>query len=392
MSRVRAAVAAVLIILGVVLVPLSVTAVWLRATVTDTDTYVATVAPLATDPAVVEAVEVQLTTQVMDAVQRQQLLPRATAALEAQGIPRVLAQTLNLIADPLGSRIEGLVRRVVDSVVQSRAFATVWAESNRLAHAQLVAILSQDQDNVIVSDGRTVSLRVATLVNTLRAALVEAGVPLSGTLPEVTATIPLATTDDLARAHTAYAALRASAWVLPVLALLLIAGGITLAHGRRRAGLLAGTGIAAGCVLLLLGLALTRAAVTGALQPPTQAAAVAVIDAVTGDLRRLVRLVVAVTLVIVLVLFFAGPSPAARRARLLAATAWERSRSALGRIGFARPVLVALAVVCTLVVVFAGGIGLAWTVVLVVVGLLSAGAAALARPTPSPATDDGTLT
>ncbi|MEO7752251.1 MAG: hypothetical protein ABIS35_02435 [Terracoccus sp.] len=389
MSRVRAAVAALLIVVGVALVPLSVTAIWLRATVTDTDTYVATVAPLATNPAVVEAVEVQLTAQVMDAVQRQQLLPRATAALEEQGIPRVLAQTLNLLADPLGARIEDLVRRVVDRVVQSRSFATAWTESNRLAHAQLIAILSRDQDNIVVSDGRTVSLRVATLVDTLGTALVEAGVPLSGRIPEVTATIPLATTDSLATVHTAYVALRASVWVLPAVALMLIAGGIGLSRGRRRAGLLTGAGVVAGCVLLLLGLALARTSMTGDLQPTTQAAAAAVLDAVTGDLKRLVRLVVAVTLVVLLVLLLAGPSPAAQRSRLLTANAWERTRTALGRVGPARPVLVALAVVCTLVIVFAGGTGVAWTVVLVVIGLLSAGAAALARPTPPSATEDG---
>ena len=178
----------------------------------------------------------------------------------------------------------------------------------------------------------------------------------------------------------------------PLLALLLIAGGIALARGRRRAGLLTGFGIAAGCVLLLLGVALARTSVTGSLQPPTQAGAVAVLDAVTGDLKRLVRLVVAVTLVAVLALFFAGPSPAARRSRLLTANAWERTRTGLGRVGPARPVLVALAVVSTLVIVFAGGIGVAWTVVLVGVGLLSAVAVALARPAPPSATDDGART
>ena len=51
-ARLRSVLAAVLLVIGVVLVPVGATATWLRTTVTDTDTYVATITPLATDPAV----------------------------------------------------------------------------------------------------------------------------------------------------------------------------------------------------------------------------------------------------------------------------------------------------------------------------------------------------
>src|SRR5262245_12027902 len=51
-SRWRAGAAAVLIVLGVILVPLTAVSWWVRGTLTDTDKYVAAVAPLASDPAV----------------------------------------------------------------------------------------------------------------------------------------------------------------------------------------------------------------------------------------------------------------------------------------------------------------------------------------------------
>ncbi|MGY3678427.1 hypothetical protein [Streptomyces sp. TE33382] len=51
----RSAVTAVLITLGCLLVPVSLLTVWVHDIVLDSDRYVSTVAPLATDPAIEEA-------------------------------------------------------------------------------------------------------------------------------------------------------------------------------------------------------------------------------------------------------------------------------------------------------------------------------------------------
>ena len=63
-QRWRAVVATLLIVLGCVLAPLSVVAVWARNQVTNTDRYVATVSPLASDPAIQNAIADQITAQV----------------------------------------------------------------------------------------------------------------------------------------------------------------------------------------------------------------------------------------------------------------------------------------------------------------------------------------
>src|SRR3954451_13869522 len=55
-SRTRRVLAAVLVVLFVLLLPLTVTAAWAHRTVLDTDTYVSTVAPVASAPAVTAAV------------------------------------------------------------------------------------------------------------------------------------------------------------------------------------------------------------------------------------------------------------------------------------------------------------------------------------------------
>ena len=87
----------VLIVVAVVLAPLSVVSVWARGEVTDTDRFVATVAPLAQDPAIQDAVATRITTEIFqyidietlanDAVstitENRDLQPRQAAALAA---------------------------------------------------------------------------------------------------------------------------------------------------------------------------------------------------------------------------------------------------------------------------------------------------------------------
>src|SRR5262245_44327928 len=60
--RWRRVVAMVLLIVGVVLVPVSLSAIWVRNTLLDTDQYVATVAPLADNPDIQQGLADRITT------------------------------------------------------------------------------------------------------------------------------------------------------------------------------------------------------------------------------------------------------------------------------------------------------------------------------------------
>src|SRR5262245_26472754 len=144
-SRWRAAAAAVLIVLGVILVPLSAVSWWVRGTLTDTDKYVSAVAPLASDPAVQATVTDQVTDRVMTRLQTLNLAQQATDELIARGIPPQFAAAVSLIAAPLRDRVESLVHQVVGQVVSSEIFADVWTGANRIVHTELIALLNGDQ-------------------------------------------------------------------------------------------------------------------------------------------------------------------------------------------------------------------------------------------------------
>ena len=81
----RTTVGYVLIALAALLAPLSVVAVWARSQVTDTDRYVETVAPLASDPAVQSAVTTNITNVVFRYLDVQGLTQQAIDALSSSG-------------------------------------------------------------------------------------------------------------------------------------------------------------------------------------------------------------------------------------------------------------------------------------------------------------------
>lgn len=81
-SRARRALTVVLVALFAILLPVTITATWAHRTVVNTDAYLATVGPIAADPAVQAAVSRQITGQVYAALNPQQaiagaLLPKA---------------------------------------------------------------------------------------------------------------------------------------------------------------------------------------------------------------------------------------------------------------------------------------------------------------------------
>ena len=385
--RLRSVLAAVLLVIGVVLVPVGVTAAWLRTTVTDTDTYVATITPLATDPAVTSFVEDRATARVMVAITDQHLVDRALAALENRGLPTAATRALGLLAAPLAAQVEQVVRRVVTAVVESDQFATAWVVANRVAHAQLIAVLSRSPDGALVDDGTSLNIDIGNLVQPIEQRLVAAGVPLVDKLPPITVSVPLLPSSDLDNARTAYNALRIGGVALPLLAVAFIAGGVAMARDRRRALVRGGLGATVACVVLVLGLSLTRSHLADSLPPGASAAAVSVVDTVTESLRQMVRVVVALVLVMVLVALVVGPSRGARRVRSLAVAGWDGARGGMDRAAgtpLAIPVAIGVAVLCVLVVVFVGDLGTGWTILLAVVAMLGLAVALLASRTPAP--------
>ncbi len=85
--RIRSLGSVLLIILASVLALLAVVAVWANSIVRDTDRYVATMAPLASDPDVQQAVTTRVTNVVLQRIDVDALVAELSRAAAQEGVP-----------------------------------------------------------------------------------------------------------------------------------------------------------------------------------------------------------------------------------------------------------------------------------------------------------------
>ena len=331
-QRWRTIVAVLLIVVGCVLAPLAGVAVWARNQVTNTDRYVATVAPLASDPAIQQAVTDQITAQIFTYIDIQALTTQVVDALaarvEGRGLPPQAAAALEGLAGPIANGVQGFVRTQVANVVASDAFADAWVQANRVAHDALVKALTGEGGGAVTVANDTVTLNLAPFIQTVKQRLVARGFTLAERIPAVDKSFVLFQSEDITRARSAFNLLNTLGVWLPVIALILIGIGVYVAKDHRRALIGAGLGVAAGMVLLALGLAVFRSIYLDGVPAgvlPHDAAAV-LYDTVVRFLRAGLRTILVLGLVVAAGAFLTGPSVTAVRARqsLGGAIGWLR--------------------------------------------------------------------
>jgi hypothetical protein len=320
-QRWRTIVAVVLIVLGCVLAPLAGVAVWARNQVTNTDRYVATVAPLAQDPAIQQAVTDQITAQIFTYIDIQALTTQVVDALaarvEGRGLPPQAAAALEGLAGPIANGVQGFVRTQVERVVQSDAFADAWVQANRVAHDALVKALTGEGGGAVTVANDTVTLNLAPFIQTVKQRLVAQGFTLAERIPQIDKSFVLFQSEDITRARSAFNLLNTLGVWLPVIALILIGLGVYVAKDHRRALIGAGLGVAAGMVLLALGLAVFRSIYLDGVPAsvlPHDAAAV-LYDTVVRFLRAGLRTILVLGLVVAAGAFLTGRSVTAVRTR-----------------------------------------------------------------------------
>src|SRR3954453_17063271 len=212
----RTLLGSLLILVSCVLAPLSVVSVWARSEVTDTDRYVDTVAPLAKDPAVQQAVTTNLTNLVFQYVDVQGITTQALTAISQRGIlpPAVAAQVQGL-SGPIVSGVQNFAHDRIEQLVTSDVFTQAWEEANRSAHQQLVAAL-EGQSGAVTVQNNAVSVNLATFVNTVKQRLIERGFTLAERIPTVNATFTIFESADVGTVQKAFNLLDTVGYWLPL--------------------------------------------------------------------------------------------------------------------------------------------------------------------------------
>ncbi|MET9625618.1 hypothetical protein ABZZ37_33290 [Streptomyces sp. NPDC006464] len=317
----RSALSAVLIVLAVILAPLSVVAVWTNDIVGDTDRYVATVAPLASDPDVQAGITNRVTNVVMEHVD----VPLLLDQVAPEDRPRLEA-ALKKLEGPLTDALRGLVETITSKFVTSDAFATVWTDVNRRAHAAVDKALTGSGDGAVKLEGDKVTIDLAPVVEQVKQRLVDSGLTVASKIPEVHTDFTVMTSDQVGKVKTGARLLDVMGVWLPVIAVLLAAGGVWLAVRRRRALVVTALAMAVAVGILGIGLTVFRTFYLDALPASVNpAAAGSVYDALIRFLRAGVRTVVTLGVIVALGAWLSGPGRRAVRAR-------EMWRSGIGAV------------------------------------------------------------
>ncbi|MFH8369635.1 DUF2795 domain-containing protein [Streptomyces sp. NPDC018031] len=334
--RLRQLCGAFLVALTIVLAPLGVVAVWVSTQITDTDRYVKTVAPIATEPAVQRELTDRLTAWVADTVDDEKATAALADTLRRNGAPPAVVEQARALPEARDAGVAEVVHGVVEKAVTSDQFAGAWETANRRVHPAIVQVLTGKGGSAVETRGGTITLDLGTVLDEVRRELAAAGFE-TGPIPHVDKSVVLVQTDELDEAQTLMRLLDTLGAGLPVLVVLLGALAVRVFPAHRAALAAVGAGVALMMLALLVTLDLLRQTYLDSVPADTQPqdAAAAVYDSLLRFLRDATR-VTLVAATVVVALAFAGPPGRRGRAprRSRAGTAASRgSRRGPGRAG-----------------------------------------------------------
>lgn len=309
--RWRRIVGAVLLVIGCLLVPLSLSAVWVRNTLLNTDNYVSTVGPLASDSHVQHAIANRVTDALF------------TNADVQQKVADALPPRADFLAAPVANSVRTTVNAATLRLAESDRFETLWKNANRRAHAAVVKILTGGGARVSTGDG-TVAINTAQIVDNVKQRLDARGITIFDDVqvPADKEELVILQSDDLTKVEGLVDLLQTLAWVLPFVALACFAGAIALSRNRRRTIQRGALGVAFAVAVLLVLLKSGRNLYLDAVttKKSTPGAAGAIWDQLTTFLRTSGITVVVLALVIAFAAWVLGPSSAATHVR----NGWNR--------------------------------------------------------------------
>ena len=275
----------VLVVLACLLAVVSVLVVFARNQLLNTDSYVATVAPLATNP----AIQTQVASRVsQELIARTDLSQRVKGALPAKA---------GFLVTPITNQVQSATYSITLKLVQSPKFEQLWIAANRASHKQLVAVLTGSSEGSLSTKNGKITIDLSQIELTAKKELDAKGITVFDKVPAVKGlNYVLFQSNDLVRIQRLVNFLNKLAVVLPIITLLCFAGAIALARNRRRGLVRATAGLALSMAVILVAIAVGRNQYIAGLHPPQSPdAAAAVIDTVTATLRDTVRIILIVS-------------------------------------------------------------------------------------------------
>ena len=375
-ARWRRWVAILLVIVAALLAPLAITAKWVHDRILDTNGYVDTVAPLANEPVVTDALANRIVTELFAATDLQD---RITDALPGP---------TDVLGPALTGSLKNLATTQTENLLESDTFESLWVQANRVAHEQVVAMFT-GKGEAVDQQNDAIVLDLGVVADKVRQRLVDRGVGVLKRveIPSDTIEVTLFQSDLVPHLQTAFDALDRLSTILPILFVITVVAALAIAPRRRRYVVGLGLGVAAMSALLSVGIDLgRRATVAQAGQASLNVDATKVVyDTLVVALRDWSWYAIVLGLFVAVVALVSSPGWIGRVAEWLRGSSpevppvaqWVRQYRALLSAGIAAAGLVVL-------VIWPTPTFLVFAVTVLIVAVLIATVVALARMQPRP--------
>lgn len=253
------------------LIILSIVVVWLDRTLTNTDQYVKTVAPLVSEPDVQNFIINETSAALLDNKEA----PVQEVALQVLGAEQTAGKTDVQLRAELTIEVKNNVR----SVVTSPSFATLWEKSNRDVHGQLISQLTSKSETIKL-DFHPVVVGLVDQLGTTKFAFVGDKLELKEEVGVVTVQ-----GDQLDTVHKVYDYFKKA--MLAIIACAILAGIlaviISIHHWKTFRRIAMSTGIfSASLAVMLSATSLIR---LNGMDAEQQKIAAALVNGITADLR-----------------------------------------------------------------------------------------------------------
>lgn len=291
---------AVLLVIGFLLTPITVITLFVKSQITDTGRYVQTIKPLASDPAVQAYVADVATRQLLSQVDVHHY------------VENLLPPRAEPLAGPITSAFDSFVHEAVLRVLESSQFQTVWVNANRIAHSQMVNVLTNERSGTVSTTNGKVTLDLSAVGNQIKQQLENTGITAFRRIPtdRITGHVTLFESDQLYKARRAVGLLDRLGYILPFVLVLVFGLAIYLSANRRRGFMKVAVAFALGGLVLSIALTVGRHIYlneAASADIPHDAAA-AIFDALVRFLHISVRAIITFSVAVVIAAFLAGPS------------------------------------------------------------------------------------
>ncbi len=244
----------VLVVLASLLIPVSVISVWAIRTVTNTDQYVDTMAPLARNPVIVD----HLAQRATDALFSTHIVQKkVTEALPAKAKP---------IETPIVNEVHSYVYGLALKFFSSPKFGQLWDTLNRHSHDAVIDILTGKQSPATkkLEKAGSIAINLSPALNNLIAKANSHGVTLFNPLKSIVGksstglSFTVVSKQQVSKFSGLFNLIVKLKWVIPIVALVLAILSVVIAMEHRKTLLRLAIGVTLVTLLLLAGLSLGR--------------------------------------------------------------------------------------------------------------------------------------